>query len=90
MNPIEQAARKLCRLQGEDDEDISSGAARWTAYLPHVRAVVDALHEPSLSMKEAGSEIIRYVAAEESDLAYQSDAANVWRFMVDDLCRDFR
>jgi hypothetical protein len=50
--------------------------------------VVDALHEPSQVMKEAGSEIIRHVGAEESDIGHQSDAANVWRFMMDALHQD--
>jgi hypothetical protein len=85
MNPIEKAARSLCHADGHDAEDISSGAPRWANYLPQVMAVVDALHEPSQSMKEAGSEIIRHVGAEESDIGHQSDAANVWRFMMDAL-----
>ncbi|MEA3388436.1 MAG: hypothetical protein U9R64_04025 [Pseudomonadota bacterium] len=38
-------------------------------------------------MKEAGSEIIRHVGGEESDSGYCSDAANVWRFMMDALRR---
>jgi hypothetical protein len=90
MNPIEKAARSLCRLQGESEEDPATGSPRWTAYLPQVRALLDALHEPTLQMKEAGSEIIRHVGAEESDLGHQSDAANVWRFMVDTLQQEAR
>lgn len=85
MNHIEKAARILCRANGEDEEDMSAGTPRWTIYLPHFVAIFDALHEPSPSMKEAGSEIIRHVGAEESDIGYQSDAANVWRFMIDAL-----
>lgn len=88
MNPIEKAARSLCRLQGENEEDASTDGPRWTAYLPQVRTVLDAVHEPSPSMQEAGSEIIRHVGAEESDLGHQSDAANVWRFMMDRLRQD--
>ena len=84
MNPIEKAARSLCHADGHDADDISSGAPHWTIYLLKVMTVVDALHEPSQMMKEAGSEIIRHVGAEECD------AANVWRFMIDALHQDGR
>ncbi|MFZ2998567.1 hypothetical protein [Sphingobium sp.] len=47
--------------------------------------VIDALHEPNQAKTEAGSEIIRHVGHEESDMSYQSDVANVWRFMIDML-----
>lgn len=90
MSPIEKAARSLCRAHDEDEEDISIGAPRWTAYLPQVMMVIDALHEPSLPMMEAGSEIIRYVGDAESDDGYRGDAANVWRFMIDVLHQDGR
>lgn len=90
MNPIEKAARSLCHASGHDAEDMSAGAPRWASYLPQVMTVVDALHEPSQVMKEAGSEIIRHVGAEESDVGHQSDAANVWRFMMDALHQDGR
>jgi hypothetical protein len=85
MSPIEKAARALCRAHGDDEDQLSDGAPRWTAYLPHLMAVVDALHEPDTVMKDAGSEIIRHVGEEESEAGYRSDTANVWRFMVDAL-----
>lgn len=87
MNPIEKAARALCRLHGEEEEDMSGGTPRWSAFLPQVMGVIEALHEPDEMMKEAGSEIIRHVGNEESDTGYRSDAANVWRFMMDALRR---
>lgn len=90
MSPIEKAARNLCKAHGDNEEDASTGAPRWTTYLPQVMAVIDALHEPSLAMKEAGSEIIRHVGAEESNIGHQSDAANVWRFMIDALRQDMK
>lgn len=89
MSPIENAARALCRAHGnDDDEQVSGDAPRWTAFLPHLMAVIDALHEPDRVMKDAGSEIIRHVGEEESEAGYRSDAANVWRFMVDALRQD--
>lgn len=90
MSLIEKAARSLCRAKGEDEDSLSAGAPRWTVYLPQVVAVIDALHEPNLLMQEAGSEIIRHVGGEESKTGYQSDAANVWRFMMDALRQDGR
>lgn len=85
MSPIEKAARALASLNGEDPEHLSAGQARWTYYLAQVNAVVAAVHEPTILMKEAGSEVVRFVGAEESDIGRQSDAANIWRFMVDAL-----
>lgn len=90
MSPIEKAARTLCRAQAEDEDSLSAGVPRWTAYLSQVMAVIDALHEPDRAMREAGLEIIRYVGREESELGYQSDAANIWRFMMDVLHQDGR
>ncbi len=48
------------------------------------------VHEPNLLMQETGSEIIRHVGGKESETGYQSDAANVWRFMTDALHQDGR
>ena len=90
MSPIEKAARALCRAHGDDEEQLSDGTPRWATYLPHLMAVIDALHEPDDLMKDAGSEIIRYVGEEESETGYRSDAANVWRFMIDALRQDGR
>ncbi len=90
MSPIEKAARALCRLHDEDEEELSHGAPRWSAFLPQALAVIDALHEPDDMMKEAGSEIIRHVWNEESDTGYRSDAAKVWRFMIDALRQGLR
>lgn len=53
-------------------------------------AVIDALHEPDLVMQETGLEIIRHFGDEESETGYQSDAADVWRFMMDTLHQDER
>ncbi|WP_236555080.1 hypothetical protein [Novosphingobium sp. 9U] len=55
----------------------------WERYLPQVRAVLQAVREPSSEMSEAGAEIVRNVHAEEAEAAFASDAANTWRFMID-------
>lgn len=88
MNPIEKAARNLCRIDGQDADALLAGAPHWTAYLPQVMGVIEALYEPGAAMKEAGSEVIRHVGHEETEAAYYSDAANVWRFMIDALRQD--
>lgn len=82
MTPMERAARALCELDGRPEDGGHEGQPVWRAYLPQVQAVLEALHEPSVHMTEAGAELIRYVGPEESEEGYQSDAANVWRFMI--------
>lgn len=79
MTPIEQAARALAATPPDPT------AADWRASLPQLRAVIAALHEPSRAMTQAGAEIVRHVGAEESVVGHQSDAANIWRFMIDAL-----
>jgi len=88
MIVIEIAARALCQAQGQDENTLVNGSPAWRAYVPQVMTVLIAIHEPSDIMKEAGAEIVRHVGEEESDYAHQSDAANIWRFMIDAMRRD--
>ncbi|WP_380805181.1 hypothetical protein [Sphingobium tyrosinilyticum] len=88
MSPIERAARALCKLEGHPDDGERECQSSWPSYLPQVRAVLEAIHEPSLRMMEAGATIIRYVGPEESSSGYQGDAANAWRFMIDAMRED--
>lgn len=76
MIPIERAARVLSALETQSED-------RWRDYLPAVVAVVDALHEPSEFMQEAGGEIFRTYNPHHAEFALQSDAANCWRLMID-------
>ena len=55
----------------------------WEQFLPQARVVLQAVREPSEEMTQAGAEIVRNVHAEESEVAFASDAANTWRFMID-------
>ncbi|WP_022684284.1 hypothetical protein [Sphingobium bisphenolivorans] len=89
MTPIERAARTLCKLNGHAEDAERDGTPLWRSYLPQVRSVLEALHEPSTRMAEAGATLIRYVGPDESEEGYQSDAANVWRFMIDAMREDF-
>jgi hypothetical protein len=90
MTPIERAARALCALEARAGTGAVSpdDKADWRRHVPQVIAVIDALHEPGPSMKEAGAEIIRHISPDETLLAYQSDAANIWRYMIDAISRD--
>ena len=83
MTPIERAARALCGLNGHPGDKSS-----WQSYVPQVCAVLEAIHEPSASMREAGAEVIRYVSPDEVALSHEGDAANVWRFMIDAMHKD--
>ena len=87
MTPIERAARALCKLDGHAEGE-REGKPLWRNYLLQARAVLEAIREPSLRMTEAGATVIRYVGPEESPSGYQSDAANVWRFMIDAIRED--
>lgn len=81
---INNTARKLAASQGSDDWDTLDEPGR-ERFRVAVRAVIEALREPDEQMTEAGAEIIRNVGPSESDVAYLSDAANTWRFMIDAL-----
>ncbi|PJG45178.1 hypothetical protein CAF53_25390 (plasmid) [Sphingobium sp. LB126] len=85
---MERAARALCKLDGLPEDGERDGKPLWRSYLPQVRAVLGAVHEPSLRMTEAGAAVIRYVSPEESPSGYEGDAATAWRFMVDAMRED--
>ncbi|EQA97230.1 hypothetical protein [Sphingobium sp. HDIP04] len=89
MTPIERAARALCKLDGYAEDGEREGKPLWRSYLPQVQAVLDAIEEPSPRMTEAGATVIQYVGPEESQSAYQSEAANVWRFIIHAMREDF-
>lgn len=80
---VERAARALRELDGHAP-DIEDDNPTWQNYLSNVRAVLQAIREPTDGMMEAGAEIIRNVGPSESPEAHRNDAANTWRFMVDE------
>lgn len=84
MSLIEQAARALAASHDGSEWDaldlVSRERCRTT-----VRAVLNALRDPDEEMAAAGAGIIRHVGSAESEMAYQSDAATTWRFMMDAL-----
>lgn len=46
-HPLERAARALCSLDGHPENATMDGKPLWQNYLPEVRAVLEAISEPS-------------------------------------------
>lgn len=90
MTPLECAARALWEVSGRPlkaqdvvPSDVVRAEPAWEQFLPQARVVLQAVREPSEQMTQAGAEIVRNVHAEESEVAFASDAANTWRYMID-------
>ncbi|MBZ9648095.1 hypothetical protein K9B33_11100 [Sphingobium sp. 3R8] len=88
MTPIERAARALCALDGQPEDAPVADGLMWHGYMPQALVVIEALHEPSARMSEAGAELVRYVSPEQPLPAHQGDAANIWRIMIDAMRKD--
>lgn len=88
MTMLDHAARALAKLRsGVDDYDALDDELK--ADLKHeARTMLLALRDPSDQVTTAGAEVIRNVHAGETGEAFQSDAANTWRFMIDAVTRD--
>ncbi|HEX7873153.1 MAG TPA: hypothetical protein VF475_09595 [Sphingobium sp.] len=52
-------------------------------YRDAARAMIASLREPTVEMRQAGAEIVRTVNPAETLDAFESDAANIWRIMVE-------
>lgn len=83
MTAIDMAARALVAARGGADDYDGLAPARQAVLKGEVRAILQAIRDPSERMTGAGAEIIRNVHQGESDEAFRSDAANTWRFMID-------
>ena len=92
MKPLlERIARALCAHAGNPENTQFEGRPMWESYLPEARAVLEAIREPDDMMKEAGAEIIKNALDGQGEEAQESDAANVWRYMINAAgggCRD--
>jgi len=83
MTMLENAARALAKVRsGVDDYDALDDELR-ADLKAEGRAMLLPLRDPTDNVTSAGAEIIRNVRQGESDAAFQSDAANTWRFMID-------
>ena len=82
-DPIEQAARALAKTSGNRDP------TNWSAYVPMVRIVLEALATPSSTMIDAGNEAMRAAWAarglEAPAVAGDAAVAAAWDAMLDRL-----
>ncbi|MBJ7378407.1 hypothetical protein EWH12_04895 [Sphingobium cupriresistens] len=85
---MERAARALCALDGKTEDTAVEGGLLWHGYMAQALAVIEALHEPSAWMSEAGAELIQNISPDEPFSAHQADAANVWRIMIGAMRKD--
>lgn len=85
MTPIDRAANRLALLDEDGAGWEGLAESERHAYRAQVLEVLRALREPDEPMKEAGALIVRNVGRDEAPEAYEGDAANVWRFMIDAL-----
>jgi len=81
--PLRRAALALMQSRGGAGEFDALDDKAMASLIQDVRAVLEALREPSKLMVEAGAEIVKNVHVEESDEAFASDAVNTWRYMID-------
>jgi len=73
MSPLERAARALCRLDGHPENATMEGRPLWQDYLPEVRAVIQAIRDPSHEMVQA-------VPSDTNAPIYPED---IWQAMID-------
>jgi hypothetical protein len=83
LTPIERAAQAMhASAQPEWPWTDPDCEPLRKIYRDAARAMLVALHDPSEAMRIAGAEVVSNVTARESDAAYQQDAADTWRFMI--------
>ncbi|WP_397586695.1 hypothetical protein [Sphingobium fuliginis] len=73
MNPLERACRALCELEGSIPGATMDGKPLWQDYLPEVRAVIDAIRQPSAAM-------VRATPEDRNRAIYPED---IWHAMID-------
>ncbi|CAN5323860.1 hypothetical protein BH10PSE13_BH10PSE13_11510 [soil metagenome] len=84
LTPIERAAQAMhASAQPEWQWTDPDCEPLRKIYRDAARAMLRALHDPSEAMRIAGAEVVSSVTAQESETAYQQDAADTWRFMID-------
>ncbi len=84
MTPIERAAQAMHASAQPEWEWIDPDCEPLRKiYRDAARAMIASLREADDRMREAGAEIVRNVGSAESEEAYESDAADIWRFMIE-------
>ncbi|MET0363219.1 MAG: hypothetical protein ABW169_01075 [Sphingobium sp.] len=84
MTPIERAAQAMhASAQPEWQWDEPDCEPLRKIYRDAARAMIASLREPTDAMRQAGAEIVSAVNPAENQEAFESDAANIWRFMIE-------
>jgi hypothetical protein len=86
MTPLERAARALCELDNNPPGATMDGKPLWMDYLPEVRAVLQAIREPSKAMTDAGGEKEYAGEADGEDVNVSAGdyaAGVIYRAMID-------
>lgn len=76
-SPLERAARALCELDNNPPGATMDGKPLWMDYLPEVRAVLQAIREPSVAMFQAG------LHPPKPDVVGAIPPLNIWQAMID-------
>lgn len=96
MTPLERAARAMATEYGQDPDEIilveavgtRGRLARWQCNLPAVRAVIEAIREPSEAMTKAGRDSLEH-DSDGSLLGGPEEAAhNTYSRMIDALLEE--
>lgn len=82
MDPIERAARALCKYGGHPENIKFEGGKMWESYVPEVHVVIEALRTPSPEMAFAGE---RLLGEERCHSIDESDMRDSWIVMIDAL-----
>jgi hypothetical protein len=88
MTPLARAARALVLQESGTDSFDALEPELQEQVIESVKAVVMALREPDPVMNHAGAQIVRSVHSDEAHEAFEGDAANVWRAMIDAVGTD--
>lgn len=81
-SPLERAARALCELDNNPPGATMDGKPLWMGYLPEVRAVLQAIREPSAAMISAAWEH-RREDDDHSRLGEEPLPEDAWPAMID-------
>jgi hypothetical protein len=82
MTPLERAAMALYKQIGSDFDPFGEGEdAKWPEFVDEVRAVIQAIREPSERQKQAGMLAPNYL----EDQSSRQGCGNIYAAMIDAL-----
>ena len=83
MTPLEKAARAMVKVESGEDCYDALDEAQQQAATEAFKAGLLAMRDPDPVMAAAGAQVVRKVHSEDGHEAFEGDAANVWRAMID-------